>query len=214
MPYSITQTLSDQAYDQLKKNIMKYNAGDFISVREEAKKLGMSYTPVREAVQRLEQEGLLRLIPRVGYFIPKLDGKEINEIFQVRQCLEVFVFENVFSRLKEQHIEILQEYVREQRFHKKREGHIEFYKVDEKFHLLFFELYENSYLIEIITKVREKYVACTMRTILKDIQLDEAINEHEEIVEAIREKNKEKATRLMVQHIENAKTRGVKAEYV
>jgi DNA-binding GntR family transcriptional regulator len=205
----ISQTLSDKAYEIIKDKIIGFKNDEFISLRKMVKELDMSYTPAREAFQRLEREGFLKLVPNVGYFVNKLDIEEIIKIYQVRECLEVFVFEKVFDLITEDDINILNSYLQKQIINYEKEDFKKYYLNDEHFHRVFFEIYNNPYFTTMITNVREKYLIGSTKTVfeLKEHEVVGAIEEHKELVKAIKEGNKEKAVKVMATHIENSKNR-------
>ncbi len=205
----ISQTLSDKAYEIIKDKIVTFNNEEFISLRKMVKELDMSYTPAREAFQRLEREGFLKLVPNVGYFVNKLDIEEIIKIYQVRECLEVFVMEKVFDLITEENINTLISYLKKQITDYEKEDFKNYYVNDEHFHRVFFEIYNNPYLMTMITNVREKYLIGSSKTVfeLKKHEVVEAIEEHKGLVESIKEGNKEKTIKVMATHIENSKNR-------
>ncbi len=69
----MSQSLSEKAYTIIKEKILNCKEEKYLNIRKMGKDLDMSYTPVREAFQRLERDGFLELVPKLGYFIPKLD---------------------------------------------------------------------------------------------------------------------------------------------
>ena len=91
-------SLSDKAYNLIKEKLISCDEGEYLSIREMSEQIGMSYTPVREAFQRLAKEGLLEQVPKLGFFVRRIDIRRISEIFQVRECLELFVLERVFDK--------------------------------------------------------------------------------------------------------------------
>jgi len=204
--------LTDKAYELLKEKIKNYEAGEYISLRSTAKELDIGYTPMREAFQQLEKEGIINRIPNVGYFISKLDQKKVREIFQARECVEEFVMKNSFKFLDKHHIEKLEHLVSKQKEYLEEEKILKFYEMDEKFHMLFFKLYDNTYLNDLIKNIREKYKFNTMKTILENVGLEIAVHEHEEIIESLKECDKEQAVERLVVHIRNAKERALKIQ--
>ena len=100
-----SKKLSNIAYEQLRAMITEMPAGQYLSARSYAKDLGMSYTPVREAFLLMQNEGVLRQVPNVGFFVASLDLADILQIFQVRECIEVYALEKVFYRLRPEHLQ-------------------------------------------------------------------------------------------------------------
>jgi len=196
--------LSEKAYDIIRKKVISLNEGQYLSIRELANEIGMSYTPAREAFQRLEKEGLLERIPNVGYFVPQINIRQIEEIFQVRECLEVFVLGQVFDLLTLQDLNLLTEYTNSQeKFLKKKDIH-QYIVLDQKFHFLPFEIYKNSYFIDLIKNARERHLLCSIKIAR---QRDVAIREHREIIEYLRIRDKEHVLSTLEYHIQNAKQR-------
>ena len=78
-------TLSELAYFTLKEKLLTMDSGAYLSIRQVANEMGMSYTPVREAFLLLQKEGSLRQITNVGFFVATMDINEILQFFQVRE---------------------------------------------------------------------------------------------------------------------------------
>lgn len=205
----MSNSLSDKAYEIVKEKIVTHNNEDYISLRKMAKELDMSYTPAREAFQRLEREGFLKLVPNVGYFISKLDLEEIIKIYQVRECLELFVLDKVFDLINEDTIQKLNGYLEKQINNYEKEDFRNYYKNDEYFHRVFFEIYNNPYFTTMINNAREKYFIGSTKTVfeLKKHEVVGAIEEHKELIEKIKDGNKEETIKVLTTHIENSKNR-------
>ena len=202
------ELLSDQAY-RLVKNKIKLCNDQHLSIRKTAKELNLGYTPIREACQRLYLEGLLQEVPRLGYFIPKVELKSIIEIFEVRKIVEKYAFKEVFDSLTDEHIVALYSYITKEINCLKQKDIIGFHKYDKKFHMLFFKIFNNSVLVNLMNNVMDKYFICSYRTlnsINKKENID-AIEEHESIVKYIKQKNKQKAIVELIRHIHNSEER-------
>ena len=87
-------TLSEQAYEKIREMVLKAEPGTFLSVRKCAADLGFSYTPTREALRRLNAEGMLELVPKVGFFTARMDLRDITDIYQSRECIEQYINHN------------------------------------------------------------------------------------------------------------------------
>lgn len=147
----------------------------------------MSYTPVREAFQRLQREGLLELVPNVGFFVARMNIKDVVEIFQVRECLERFVLDKVFDLITDKEIGVLSDCVQQQALFLEAGDIGQYMNMDERFHLVFFELYGNQHFIRLIKNVREQYLICSIKIARNGSS--EAITEHAQIIDHI--KNRE-----------------------
>ena len=105
------KSLKDKAYDELKELIIsgKLEANERIDEDFLSKSLNVSRTPVREAINRLEQEGWINIVPRKGMFVNNISLKEINDIFQVRSNLEPIILEMAFYKINREDLVSLKE---------------------------------------------------------------------------------------------------------
>jgi DNA-binding GntR family transcriptional regulator len=165
----------------------------------------MSYTPVREAFLRLQSEGLLRQVPGVGFFVEKLSFHEIMHIFQVRECIELYVMNAVFDSLNNSHFDKIQQLIEEQRNALKNGDMRAFMLADTEFHNVPIELSENKYFYDLVRNVRERFLLCSNQ-VARD-RNDNAIIEHELILDSMKKGNKQETIELLKKHILAAKER-------
>jgi DNA-binding GntR family transcriptional regulator len=197
-------TLSDKAYKTLKEMIPTLDAGQHLSIRDFAHRMGMSYTPVREAFHRLRNEGLLEYSPNIGFFIPRMGLIDIMQIFQVRECIEVFVLDRAFDMLTDENVSNLKKYVELQEEYLSKGRMREYMRCDEDFHLEFFKVYNNPHFTNLIKTVRQQYLVCS-QSIHRGGRT--GIAEHKEIIDRIMARDKQNAVRLLEEHIVEAKQR-------
>ncbi len=201
----IKKNLSDQAYKLIKSKLASYEKGQFISARESAREYEMSYTPMREAFQRLHQEGFLKLVPNVGYFVNSIEVIDVIQIFQVRECMETFVIEKVTPLLTDSDIQMLDEYNSRQQKHLDEKDIWQYLNCDEAFHLRFFAVYGNPHLLKTYKNVREQFKICSNR-IANNMSI-EVYEEHCKIIEALRARDKPLAISNCREHLEKSKQR-------
>jgi DNA-binding GntR family transcriptional regulator len=144
------------------------------------------------------------LRPNIGFFVPRLDIKDLMQIFEARECIERFVFEGAFDKLTKEDIEMLKESVEKQKRFLHTEEIREYLKEDERFHLVFFNAFNNPYLTELVKSIRTKYLVCSKRIRLGS---EVASTEHSRMIELIEKGEKEKAAQLMSEHVIGAKLR-------
>lgn len=92
------KTLSQEAYEKIKQNLEDGVYQGYINGRQVARDLDIGFTPVREAFLQLQSEGLIRKEDNVGYFVKKVELEELIGIFQVRECIEMYVWNQAFDR--------------------------------------------------------------------------------------------------------------------
>ncbi|MCF6096310.1 GntR family transcriptional regulator [Thermovorax subterraneus] len=207
----MVETLSDKAYRIIKEKLLHMKKGSYLSIRKVAEEINMSYTPVREAFLRLHKEGFLELVPKVGFFTNTIGLDEILQIYEARECIELFVFQRVFDKIDESHIKLMKEYLEKQKKSFEEKQAHEFVKADQKFHEVFIDLYNNKYLSGLYRNLREQYFICS-KNIAEGIS-DAAIVEHIELLKYIEKRDLEKALEVLNKHIENSKER-IKAGYM
>ena len=200
--------LSDKAYSLIKEKLKLYD-GQYLSVRKLSKEINIGYTPVREACNRLGQEGLMRQLPGIGYYIPKVKEKYFTEVFEFRRLVGRYVFEKVFDNLTQEHVEMLTDYNKKMIKSIKKKDIQNFHKYDKKFHLLFFKLYNNSIFMNQMNNIMDRSYSCSYKTVdsVDKNQNINAIEEHKEIVKFIAVHDKEMAMKKYVEHIENNEAR-------
>ncbi len=198
-------TLGEQAYQALKNKIMTLESGTYMSARQFATEIGMSYTPVREAFLRLQREGYVKQIPNVGFFVETMKFSDLIQFYQVRECLEPFVLNKVFSRFTPQHLAQMKEYIEMQRAALMEGEIMEYIALDVKVHEVMFDLYGNHYLAEFYHNIRSQYMICSDYVARAGNPV--AVRDHEMIVKAIEEGRKEDAHTLLCDHISESKFR-------
>lgn len=106
---SINGSVVDKAEQIIKDRILKgyFQFGQKINVEKLKKEFGISITPIRDALIRLSQTGLINVSPRVGYFVTKITIKEVEDIFNLRKILEIEALETSIKNIKEEEIDFL-----------------------------------------------------------------------------------------------------------
>ncbi len=204
----MSMLLSDKAYSLIKEKIQMYD-GQYLSVRKLSKEINIGYSPVREACNRLSQEGFIKQLPGIGYYVPKVKEKYFTEVFEYRRLAGRYVLEQVFFSLTQEHITILLEYNDKMIEYLKKRDIQNFHKYDKKFHMFFFYLYNNSIFINQMNNIMDKSYYCSYKTIdsvdkNKNIN---AIEEHKELIKYIALRDKEMAIKKYIEHIDNSEAR-------
>ncbi|MDF2519520.1 MAG: transcriptional regulator, GntR family [Clostridia bacterium] len=168
-----------------------------------AERLGVSRTPVREAIRKLELEGLVIMLPRKGAFVADLSVKDLTEVMEIRAALEGLAAGLASIRIDDAEIEELE--VAAHEFHKAIEENVEeLIQRDVEFHEAMFRASRNERLIQLNSNLREQVQRFRELYHKKVNKSKETAREHYEIVEAISERDVKKAERLARNHIENA----------
>src|SRR5262245_16990793 len=106
LPALARKRATDEVYDVLKRSILAnvFTPGQRLPVEEISKKLGVSLTPVRHAIQQLATEGLIEIRPRSGTFVASLDTRDIRETFDIRRALECLAAETAVRNVTDEQL--------------------------------------------------------------------------------------------------------------
>jgi DNA-binding GntR family transcriptional regulator len=196
----------EKAYIELKRWIFNHLVvpGQKLIYQDLADHLGMSKTPVISALNRLEYEGFVSRKLNRGYFIRGMSRKEIDELFDTREAIEVFSMTELIENVTDAQLEELDRIVE---YHSQTD-YMDMRKrliVDIGFHLRMSEIVNNSRLFKMLQGLFE-YIFLTYR--FKKASLSRKISaekEHRELLEAIKNKDVTNAKKLMGKHVRNGK---------
>jgi DNA-binding GntR family transcriptional regulator len=197
--------LRDVVFNTLRQAIItgEFAPGERLMEISLAERLGVSRTPVREAIRKLELEGLVVMIPRKGAEVAKITEKSLQEVLEVRCALEELAVELACQRITEEGKEqLLQSHENfKQAVH--NGDNLEIADSDEAFHECIFEQTNNRRLLQIINNLKEQMYRYRMEYV-KDIGYHEAlIKEHEKMLQAILSGDEQAAREIMRNHIHN-----------
>jgi GntR family transcriptional regulator, rspAB operon transcriptional repressor len=158
IPTPERRLLADRAYDALKSSLQsgKYPPGSFLSERQLARGLGMSKTPLKSALVRLEQEGFLRISPQQGIVVREPTVQEIVELFDLREAIETFVVQRVAGKLTPDQTAALRRNLREQAEASKSRSAGESTRLDTEFHAMICGFLNNGEMSTALARMRDK----------------------------------------------------------
>ena len=169
-----------------------------------AEKLGVSRTPIREAIRKLELEGLVIMMPRKGAYVADLSIKDITDVLEIRAALEGLASGLAALRITDEEIEQIEHNAME--FHKAIEAD-DFegiVQADIEFHDNIFKATRNEKLMQINNNLREQVQRFRIMYLSKSNKSKDLAKDHFEISEAISKRNIDMAEKLARMHIENA----------
>jgi DNA-binding GntR family transcriptional regulator len=166
-----------------------------------AEELGVSRTPVREAIRKLELEGFVVMIPRKGAYVAGVSYKDVKDVFEIRAALEGLAAGLAAEKVTDQELEGLE---RALHYEKEPDTLEEMVQTDTDFHALLYKASRNERLIGILANLREQIQRFRSTSLAVPGRLKYAIQEHREIVDAVARHDVEEAQALATAHIENA----------
>ncbi len=202
------ETGREYALRNLKENIihLELEPGSKISENEIASLLGLSRTPVREALIELSKVSIVEIYPQKGSNIALIDYTQVEEAHFMRQVLESAAVKLCCEQATKKDVEALRENVKLQEFHlQNNSDNSELLKLDNLFHQLIFDIVKKP---QVHTLIRNFSIHLDrMRCItLKDISAQRVVDDHKKILEAVENKDCTAAQNIMQQHISNYKT--------
>jgi DNA-binding GntR family transcriptional regulator len=201
--------LRDQTYKILKNMIITREIlpGKKISEETLAQEIGVSRTPIRETLFRLEHEGIVKIIPRRGAFVVKQSKENIIEILQIREVLEALIVRLVTPLLEASEIRELRSCLEKLRAIPEEERHvIEYTDSELEFHDLLRKKCPNQMLRGMMEMVNARLQIIRLRTVVLPGRAQKTLDEHAGILEMIEKGNAEKAELLMRRHVISVRT--------
>ena len=194
-----TKLLKDQVYQYLRDEIRKRNfqAGAVINMDATSKKLGISKTPLRDALIQLEIEGFVTIAPRKGIYVNGLSVEEVSECYQVIGALESSALRISFQRIKPTHIEKLNKLNLAMEKALEKDNFNRFYEKNLEFHNLYLDLCGNSALSKIVNNLKKRlYDFVPQDRWIKEWEVS-SIKEHQGLVATIEKGDLQESLRFI-----------------
>lgn len=198
--------LRELVFEALREAIIsgKLKPGQRLMEVQVAEALGVSRTPVREAIRMLELEGFVIMMPRKGAYVSDISIKDIASVFEIRRALEGLAAELAAERASPEHLERLERLLVELADCVEREDVNRFVELDTEFHETVYEASRNERLAPILSLLREQIQRFRTRTLSNPGRMRIAYDEHRALVEALADHDAERARQLASDHIESA----------
>lgn len=202
------ESLAKIAYDALRYSILSFKLKQKTVYNEMSvsQELGLSRTPVREALLRLSSEGLITFLPRKGFIVTSYTEKEVEEIFELRLILESVVIKKIVSKISKKNIEKLRGYVETQRQAAAKNDYHSFMLSDRAFHKTFFDLAGNFKLTEIMDNFQDICHMIGVCYLKVDGLYERAIKDHEAVLQSLETGDPDRAAKAIAQHINQVKS--------
>lgn len=197
--------MKDRAYSELKRLIqdVTFEPGAFLSERQLAGQLGMSKTPVKAALERLEMEGFIAVSPQQGIVVRELSVHEVADQFEIRVALESHVLRSVAGRLTDEQASVLTASIRQQKQAAKRRDVAGLVALDAEFHMLFCEFHGNREITRVMSQLQEKIHRVIGRVFQQlPERLVSSCEEHAAIVDAVLAGDADLAAQRMEEHLD------------
>ncbi len=205
MALKIPENLTQQAYRHIRDEIIlgKLDGRQHLTENFFAERFGISKSPVREALNRLESEGLITIVPRRGAFVAELSVQDIEEIFELREALESMVVRNVL--LDKKSLARMRSAVMSAKQFREENDKTNYIRADAAFHITLVESSSNTRLRKILENMRNQMLIVRTRTF--ELSSHTSVKQHLSILEALEAGNHDRAANLMAEHIRTVRAR-------
>ena len=200
------QPLREKITSILRKSILNgdFPPGKRLIETDLADRLGVSRMPVREARRMLENEGLVKLVPKKGLLVTKFTEQDIREIYAVREALEAYAITEVVNNATEDELQELESYCDESEEAAAVKDYENLYKALHKFNAKLFMPCRIGRMVRDINKSQEYLQSFRIKAMRSEERAGEAMREHRDIINALREKNTDKAVKVVKKHLQNS----------
>ena len=197
--------LRDVVFNTLRQAILtgELKPGERLMEIHLANKLGVSRTPIREAIRKLELDGLVTMIPRRGAEVAQITEKSMNDVLEVRRALDALCVELACDRITEEELEQLKEAANGFEEAVKTKDLKKITQADVKLHDIIVHATGNQRLIQLVNNLSEQMYRYRFEYIKDSSQHDRLVEEHRVICESIMKKDKETASWAAKTHIDN-----------
>lgn len=198
----------EMAYEFLKSSVLSghFNPGERLTEEHLAKKLGVSRTPVREALHKLESEGLIKPLETRGFIVSRDSKDEVEELFELRAILEGYALRIISEKISEEDLKQLDRLVAGAEDALRRKRMEEVFKWNTKFHdTLHGIVVDKKRLHRLLVNIRKYVLRYRMDTLQYPDGGKRAVDGHRKILLALKLKDPDLCERMMREHIQEAK---------
>ncbi|MBQ7335271.1 MAG: GntR family transcriptional regulator [Clostridia bacterium] len=208
-----TISLAEQVFDRLENEILtgKYQRGEILTEMKMVSDLGVSRTPIREALRRLEQEHIIEMTPK-GILILGVTEQDLEDIFAIRIRIEGFSSYNCAKRITDEELAELRETLELQEFYVTKQDPDRIKTMDSKFHQLIYRFCGSSVIYDTLMPLHKKVQKYRKASVENNTRAQQSAREHRAIYEAIAAHDAELAEKYTVEHIINASNHILKKE--
>ncbi len=197
--------LRDVVFNTLRQAILKgeLKPGERLMEIQLADLLGVSRTPIREAIRKLELEGLVLMIPRKGAEVAKISEKSLRDVLEVRRSLEELALELACQRITEDQMNALEEAQGKFEEAINNGDTMAMAETDESYHDVIYQATGNDRLVQILNNLREQMYRYRLEYLKDASKRQILIIEHDHIVKAVKACNIQEARAAIREHIDN-----------
>ena len=204
-------SIADQIFEQLEREILagKYPRGEMLSELRLSEEMGVSRTPIREAIRRLEQENILEEAGR-GVIVVGISREDMLDMYEIRVRIEGLAAEWAAERISDEALNEMRETVELQRFDTEKQGidnSNQIKNLDSRFHEQLYKATGSRALDITLSNLHKKMTKFRMASVSKRSRALQSVEEHEAILDALTRHDPEAARIAVEQHVSKARDR-------
>lgn len=196
-------TLRGRVFQKIRDDILngKYKSCDELREIVIGEELGVSRTPVREALRQLELEGLVEIIPNKGAYVKGISNKDVQDIYLIRSRLEGLAARMAAENISEDDLTEMEESIILAEFNLRKMKKNQVVELDSKFHEVLYRASGSRILNHLLTDYHQYVHSARIRSVKTHERAQKSVEEHREILEAIRNHDGDLAEKLAHEHI-------------
>ncbi|MBQ3583160.1 MAG: GntR family transcriptional regulator [Lachnospiraceae bacterium] len=198
-------SLQGRVFDRLREDILNgvYKENDELKEMTIGAELGVSRTPVREALRQLELEGLVKIIPNKGAYVIGISSKDLKDIYEMRASLEGLCARWATKNAGAEDIAKLDEISDLAEFHLEKKKYDKVLELDNEFHELLYHMADSKMLYRTLSGFHHYLEIIRKKTLSSDERVRHSIQEHRDIIDSLRAGDAKRAEQLAILHMEN-----------
>jgi DNA-binding GntR family transcriptional regulator len=200
-------SLRTKIYKQLKNDILNgvYKPGESLIEMKLAKEMGVSRTPVREAIRQLELEGLVSSIPNKGVIVEGITEEDVEDIYTIRKMIEGLAARWAAEKITDEQLEELREILDLMEFYTGKKDIDKVSEMDTRLHDVIFRACKSRPLESVLTNYHHFIKRARLVSMKSEGRALASLREHQEIYEALKNRDGDAAEKAMIKHISGAR---------
>ncbi len=201
-------SLHGRVFNQIRNDILNgiYEPGESLIETKLSEELGVSRTPIREALRQLELEGLVQSVPNKGVTVRGVSAQDIQDIYTIRMLIEGLAARWAAEKIAPHELEELKEAVDLEEFYTTKSDYSHLLKLDTRFHDIIFKASKSVPLMHTLSTFHHYVQKARRVSISSPDRASAVLKEHKAILQAIIDGDAEKAEKLTTEHVRNAST--------
>ncbi|WZL73197.1 GntR family transcriptional regulator [Clostridiaceae bacterium 35-E11] len=201
-------SLTARIFNKLRDDILngKYVEGEKLGEAKLAEELGVSRTPVREALKQLELDGIVENIPNRGVVVLGISRQDIEDIYTIRTAIEGIAATWAVERITDEELARLKETYELMEFYTFKKDLEKFAEINTVFHEIIYKATKSRYLEQVLKDFQYYMKKARQKSLQVEGRIQESLQEHKEILNAFLNKDKEEAEKALIKHVRNAKS--------